>query len=95
MDNLVMLCRHHHHLVHEGGFVCEKSVDGEVVFRDQRQQPLASSATMQTVSARDVDRWMDSEIFEASIDSETCTAKWHAGTQMDWHAAVGRGCNNV
>ena len=28
MDNLVMLCRHHHHLVHEGGFVCEKSVDG-------------------------------------------------------------------
>lgn len=95
MDNLVMLCRHHHHLVHEGGFVCEKSVDGEVVFRDQRQQPLASSATMQTVSARDVDRWMDSEIFEASIDSETCTAKWHAGTQMDWHAAVGSLFNNV
>ncbi len=54
MDNLVMLCRHHHHLVHEGGFVCEKSVDGE-----------------------------------------TCTAKWHAGTQMDWHAAVGSLFNNV
>jgi len=25
LDNLVTLCRHHHHLVHEGGFTCEKS----------------------------------------------------------------------
>ena len=38
LDNLVLLCRHHHHLVHEGGFACEKSADGEVYFKDQRQR---------------------------------------------------------
>ena len=29
LDNLVLLCRHHHRLVHEGGFGCEKTASGE------------------------------------------------------------------
>jgi len=29
LDNLVLLCRRHHHLVHEGGFTCEKANDVE------------------------------------------------------------------
>src|SRR5210317_1624889 len=75
MDNLVLLCRHHHHLVHEGGFVCEKSANGEMTFRDQRQQTLDSLATMPGVAANDdVRQWIDREFFEANIDSETCTA---------------------
>ena len=96
LDNLVMLCRHHHHLVHEGGFVCEKSADGEINFNDQRKYPLESSPTMPGVAANDdVQQWIDREFFEAlgalgvNIDSETCTARWHAGERMDWHAAVG------
>lgn len=60
LDNLVMLCRHHHHLVHEGGFVCEKPADGEISFRDQREQPLESSPTMPGVAANDdVQQWID------------------------------------
>jgi hypothetical protein len=75
MDNLVLLCRHHHHLVHERGFVCEKSANGEMTFRDQRQQTLDSLATMPGVAANDdVRQWIDREFFEANIDSETCTA---------------------
>jgi hypothetical protein len=31
---------------------------------------------------------MDREFFEADIDSEACTAKWHAGEKMDWDLAV-------
>jgi hypothetical protein len=90
LDNLVMLCRHHHHLVHEGGFVCEKPADGEISFRDQREQPLESSPTMPGVAANDdVQQWIDREFFEANIDSESCAARWHAGERMDWHAAVG------
>ncbi len=90
LDNLVMLCRHHHHLVHEGGFVCEKSPDGEITFEDQRKNPLESSPVMQGVAANDdVQQWMDREFFEANIDSESCTARWQAGERMDWHAAVG------
>jgi hypothetical protein len=81
LDNLVLLCRHHHHLVHEGGFVCEKSADGAIRFK---------SAMMPGVAANDdVQQWMDREFFEVNIDSETCTAKWYAGERMDWDLAVG------
>ena len=90
LDNLVLLCRHHHHLVHEGGFVCEKSSGGEIRFRDQRRQTLEAYPRMPGVAASDdVQAWMDREFFEASIDSETCTAKWYAGDRMDWQMAVG------
>jgi len=90
MDNLVMLCRHHHHLVHEGGFVCEKSAGGEINFRDQREQVLEPEPRMPGIAANDdVQQWMDREFFEANIDSETCAARWYAGERMDWHAAVG------
>jgi hypothetical protein len=40
LNNLVLLCRRHHHLVHEGGFSCEKTAGGELIFKDQRNTPL-------------------------------------------------------
>jgi hypothetical protein len=90
LDNLVMLCRRHHHLVHEGGFACGKLHTGEIYFKDQLQQPLESSPVLPGVAANDdVQQWMDREFFDANIDSETCTAKWHAGERMDWDLAVG------
>ena len=89
LDNLVSLCRHHHHLVHEGGFACEKSADGEITFKDQREQPLELSTVLPGLPAGDdIQRWLDREFFDANIDSETCTAKWYAGDRMDWQMAV-------
>ena len=89
LNNLVLLCRHHHHLVHEGGFACEKSADGEIFFKDQREQPLERWSVLPRVAAdHDVQKWLDREFFEANIDSETCTAKWYAGDRMDWQMAV-------
>jgi hypothetical protein len=32
IDNLPLLCRHHHRLVHEGGFGVERTVDGRIRF---------------------------------------------------------------
>jgi hypothetical protein len=32
MENLVLLCRHHHRLVHEGGFGIGKSAPGAIEF---------------------------------------------------------------
>ena len=33
LANLVQLCRHHHRLVHEGEYACERSVGGRIEFR--------------------------------------------------------------
>jgi len=88
LDNLVLLCRHHHHLVHEGGFDCKKSADGEIYFTDQRQKPLPNWAELPRLADEDIERWMDREFFEATADGEGCAAKWYAGEQMDWNMAV-------
>ena len=89
LDNLILLCRHHHHLVHEGGFACEKSGYDQITFKDQREQPLEQSPGLSGVAANDdIQQWIDREFFEADIDSETCSARWHAGERMDWQAAV-------
>ena len=89
LDNLILLCRHHHHLVHEGGFVCEKTPDGEIRFKDPRKQLLDQSAVLPGLAANDeIQQWFDREFFEANIDSESCSAKWYAGERMDWQMAV-------
>ncbi len=89
LDNLVLLCRHHHHLVHEGGFDCRKSADGEIYFTDQRQKPLPNWAELpRLASEHDIEQWMDREFFEATEDGDGCAAQWYAGEQMDWKMAV-------
>jgi len=87
LDNLVMLCRHHHHLVHEGGFACERSDDGEILFRDERGHRLPPHSDLPATSL-DVQRWMERQFIDSGIDSETCQAKWRAGERMDWQMAV-------
>jgi hypothetical protein len=45
LDNLVLLCRFHHMLVHEGGFtVAVGDRDSSVTFRDPRGEPVSVSA---------------------------------------------------
>ena len=34
LDNLVTLCRHHHRLIHEGGFGVKMGTTGQPIFRD-------------------------------------------------------------
>ena len=89
LTNLVSLCRHHHHLVHEGGFACEKTATGVFLFKDQQQEPLPDWSTLRTIDDQELDAWLDNELFEKGFDSDRCAAKWHAGEQMDWDLAVG------
>jgi len=88
LDNLVLLCRHHHHLVHEVGFSCEKNGSGEVVFRDQRRTPLATWAPQPRIRDEDIKDWLDREFFDKGIDADTCRSQWYAGERMDWNLAV-------
>jgi len=43
LDNLVLLCRHHHRLVHEGGYSVRRTAAGELEFRrpDGRVIPVS------------------------------------------------------
>jgi len=89
LDNLVLLCRHHHHLVHEGGFSCEKTNDGEIFFQDQGHRPLPQWSDMPAISEDNINAWFDRKFFEDGMKPEACAAQWGAGERMDWHMAVG------
>jgi len=89
LDNLVLLCRRHHHLVHEGGFTCEKTNDGEIFFQDQQQMQLPQWSVMPTIGEDDINEWLDRQFFEDGTGPEGCSAQWYAGDRMDWNLAVG------
>lgn len=88
LENLVLLCRHHHHLVHEGGFDCKRSKDGENWFEDGKSRRLDTFFKQNSVTLEESLAWMYRKHEKASITSESCTAKWYAGEQMDWDHAV-------
>jgi len=90
MSNLVQLCRRHHRLVHEGGFECERHLDGKFVFRDARSQPISGSVTLPDIDPReDLYDWFERQDRAPSIDADTCVPNWYAGDTMDWDLAVG------
>ena len=85
LDNLVLLCRHHHHLVHEGGFDCKKSADGEIYFEDQQQQPLPNWAELPRLAdEHDIEQWMDREFFEATSDGEGSPSSTQTEASRTW-----------
>ena len=90
LDNLVQLCRHHHRLVHEGGFHCGKDEQGKLQFRDPREQ-LLNGYSVPTPVPDDttIEDWMVSHMQDVAIDDSTCIPNWMAGETMDWDLAVG------
>jgi hypothetical protein len=42
LDNLVLLCPRHHHMVHEDGFTIHVATDGALVFGSPKRRPLVS-----------------------------------------------------
>lgn len=89
LDNLVLLCRRHHHLVHEGGFTCEKTNGGEILFQDEQRARLPEWTAMPTIGEHDVNEWLDRNFFENGVEPGACNAQWYAGDRMDWNLAVG------
>jgi hypothetical protein len=43
MHNLVLLCRRHHRLVHEGGFSIRQTASGEMIFSDPQGQAIPTA----------------------------------------------------
>ena len=88
LDNLVLLCRHHHRLVHEGGFDCRKSDTGKIYFVDQRQRRIEEYERAKPVSIEASLAWMYRRFEKHQLDSDSCEAQWHAGADIDWDHAM-------
>jgi hypothetical protein len=90
LDNLVQLCRHHHRLVHEGGFHCEKDERGILQFRDIRKRTLGTYVLPTPLpDDANLEDWMVTRLQDFEIDESTCVPNWMAGDRMDWDFAVG------
>jgi hypothetical protein len=74
--------------VHEGGFDCKRSKDGEIWFEDGKSRRLDTFSRHNSVTLEESLAWMYRKHENAGITSESCTAKWYAGEQMDWDHAV-------
>ncbi len=89
MNNLVQLCRHHHRLVHEHGFGCERMDDGELRFTNSLGNEIGRSGELPRVAENaDPRKWLREEMDDLEIDSETGVTRWR-GERIDWPLAVG------
>jgi hypothetical protein len=89
LKNLVLLCRHHHRLVHEGGFGCETNRYGAVIFKSPRGNVLPECFEMTAPAAvNEPVAWISRELECGHVDARTCVTRW-AGEPCDWGLAVG------
>ena len=84
LDNLVLLCEHHHHLVHEGGFDCRKSEGNEIYFVDTRNEPLGNISRPRPISIENSLNWMRRRFAHARVTPETCISGPGAGERVNW-----------
>ena len=90
LANLVQLCRHHHRLVHEGGYACERTAEDKIKFRSPSGIDLPAHPPRRGVSnSSHLKQWVQRDHPTADIDELTCVPLW-AGERMDWDLAVGR-----
>lgn len=87
LDNLVLLCRHHHTLVHEGGYDCRRATGGEVYFTGPDERRMPEHIRMPPIEERTY-AWFNRELSKKQIHPLTCVPQWYAGDDIDWHEAV-------
>jgi len=88
MQNLVSLCRHHHRLVHDGGFCVEHDGGGAFRFLRPNGQAIAAAAPHVAIDGCPRRRLVDSNLaLGLRIDEETGVSLWD-GVPMDEGMAV-------
>ena len=88
LDNLVLLCRHHHRLVHEGGFDCRRTDSGEIYFVDPRQRRIEVFEPPVKLSIEQSLASMYRRFDDYRLDHDANQANWHAGADIDWDHAM-------
>lgn len=92
LDNLVLLCRHHHRLMHEGGYEIVRGDNQELVFLDQQghvlQPSLYPQFAMKNVSAETfLEIEQENKELGLAIDPGTAVTAWQ-GEVMDYGMGV-------
>ena len=85
LANLVLLCPHHHRLVHEGGFAIDVEQDGALVFRSPVRSPLVPVPARTTVEeeVNPLEEWAAERDLEFTPD--TNRPAWDGNTpDYDW-----------
>jgi len=87
VENLVMLCTFHHHLVHEGGWRVTAKEDGVLVFRSPIGKTLAPNPPRERVE--DIVGWLHEWAGERNLDlgPDVNTPQWD-GKAPDYALAV-------
>jgi len=89
LDNLVLLCRYHHRLVHEGGFSCQKNSEGKLEFRNPDGILIARAGRLPTLPSNfDLSERLRDRYEDLFIDANTCVSKFD-DVRIDWGLAVG------
>jgi Domain of unknown function (DUF222)/HNH endonuclease len=89
LDNLVRLCRHHHRLVHEGGFSCTRNAQGKLEFRNPDGVLIAPAGRLPTLPADfDLGERLRNRYEDLYIDANTCVSQFD-DNRIDWDLAVG------
>ncbi len=88
LGNLVQLCRHHHRLVHEGGFTCTKNTAGRVEFHDRNGRRIESSGKLPAVRPSiDITEQMRDRYEDLFINANTCVSHYSSGG-IDWDMTI-------
>ena len=84
LRNLVLLCRYHHRLLHEGGFALQLRDDGKLLFFRPDGVPVPE-VPAPVWASRDIT--VDNEAAGIHVSAETCQPNW-CGETMDLAMAV-------
>ena len=85
LDNLVLLCRTHHRLVHEGGFDVQRLDDSAFRFTNPHGSAIKPPKRQATSSPDTI--IIQNDALGLAIDCETATAHWH-GERIDYDHAL-------
>ena len=87
LENLALLCTHHHHLVHEGGWAIERTSEGELRFRapDGREMPAVPAREASEDALAFLHEWAEDRGLDLGAD--TNMPLWD-GRRMDYDWAV-------
>jgi hypothetical protein len=89
LENLVLLCTHHHHLVHEGGWAVARTPGGPLVFTAPSGRVFPSITTAKEANKDSLEflhEWVEEQGLDLGADANL--PLWD-GTRPDYDWAVG------